>query len=80
MLSCILNSDRAIAVNIHIIRVFTKLRQSLTNVLSIKFEIEEIKKKIKSNDKNIQLVFKYLDKLIEENNPIKPRIKIGFKK
>ena len=80
MLSCILNSDRAIAVNIQIIIVFTKLRQSITDVLNLKLEIEEIKSKISNHGKNIELVFKYLDKLIEENNPKKPRVKIGFKK
>ena len=38
MLSCILNSERAIEVNIRIIRVFTKLRQMLTDNLNLKLE------------------------------------------
>ncbi len=45
MLSSVLNSDRAIAVNIQIIRVFTKIREMLTDTMNIKMEIEEIKKK-----------------------------------
>lgn len=45
MLSCVLRSDRAIAVNIRIIRVFTKMRELLTDNLSLRLEIEEIKKK-----------------------------------
>ncbi len=44
MLSSVLNSKRAIAVNINIIRVFTKMRQMLTDNLNLKLEIEEIKK------------------------------------
>lgn len=78
MLSCILNSDRAIFVNIKIIRVFTKIRESLTNNLNLKLEIEEIKKKLKNHSKNIELVFNYLDELIEKKE--KPRTKIGYKK
>lgn len=44
MLSSVLSSPTAIKVNIQIIRVFTKIRQQLTNSLSLKLEIEEIKK------------------------------------
>jgi len=78
MLSSVLNSSRAIAVNIKIIRVFTKMRQLLVDNLNIKLEIEEIKKKLSNQNKNIELVFSYLDELIEKKN--KPRSKIGYKK
>ena len=43
MLSSVLNSKRAIEVNIKIIRIFTKLREMLTDNLSLKLDIEEIK-------------------------------------
>ncbi len=78
MLSSVLNSKRAIAVNINIIRVFTKMREMLTDNLILKLEIEEIKKRLTSHSKNIELVFNYLDELIEKKN--KPRTKIGYKK
>src|SRR5690606_30812509 len=39
MLSGVLNSDRAIAVNIQIIRVFTKIREVLTDTLNLRLEI-----------------------------------------
>lgn len=78
MLSSVLNSDQAIMVNIQIMRVFTKIREILTDNLSIKLEIEEIKKQLVNHDKNIELVFSYLDELVEKhNNP--PRKAIGFK-
>ena len=48
MLSSALNSPTAIKVNIQIIRVFTKIRAMLTDTLSMKLEIEEIKKKLSS--------------------------------
>ncbi len=80
MLSSVLNSPRAIAVNIRIIRVFTKIRQMLTDNLNIKLEIEEIKKKLSSHSKNIELVFDYLDELLEKKEePQKPMKKVGFK-
>jgi hypothetical protein len=80
MLSSVLNSERAIAVNIKIIRIFTKMREILTNNLNIKLEIEEIKKKLSNQNKNIELVFNYLDELIEKKENSKPRTKIGYKK
>ncbi len=78
MLSCVLSSDRAIEMNIKIMRVFTKMREILTDNLSVKLEIEEIKKRLTSHSKNIELVFNYLDELIEKKD--KPRTKIGYKK
>ncbi len=54
----------------------------LTDNLSLKLEIEEIKKKLQNQDKNIELVFSYLDELIgkqeKQENP-EPRKAIGFK-
>lgn len=79
MLSCVLNSERAIEVNIRIIRVFTKLREMLTDNLSVKLEIEEIKKKLTNHSKNIELVFNYLDELIEKKDNETPRKQIGYK-
>lgn len=80
MLSSVLSSQTAIKVNIQIIRVFTKIRQMLTDNLSIKLEIEEIKKNLSNQNKNIELVFSYLDELLEKKESQKPRIKIGYKK
>ena len=80
MLSSVLNSSRAIAVNIRIIRVFTKIREILTDNLNIKLEIEEIKKKLSNQHKNIELVFNYLDELIDKKDNPKSISKIGYKK
>ncbi|MDO9595440.1 MAG: ORF6N domain-containing protein [Lutibacter sp.] len=80
MLSSVLSSQTAIKVNIQIIRVFTKLRQMFTDNLSIKLEIEEIKKNLSNQNKNIELVFSYLDELLEKKENEIPRTKIGYKK
>lgn len=79
MLSGVLHSERAITVNIQIMRVFTKIREILTDNLSVRLEIEEIKKQLVNHDKNIELVFSYLDDLIEKHENPKPRKAIGFK-
>ena len=80
MLSSVLRSEQAIKVNIQIMRIFTRIREMLTNNLSIKLEIEEIKKKLANQDKNIELVFNYLDELIEKHNNPQPRRSIGYKR
>jgi cell division protein FtsL len=80
MLSSVLNSPAAIKVNIEIIRVFTKIREVLTESLNVKLEIEEIKKKLMNHDKNIELIFNYLDEMMEKQDNPKERIKIGYKK
>jgi hypothetical protein len=79
MLSSVLNSRKAIQVNIQIMRIFTRIRTMFTDTLSLKLEIETIKKKLQNQDKNIELVFSYLDELItkQENKP--PRKPIGYK-
>lgn len=80
MLSSVLNSPPAIKVNIQIIRVFTKIREVLTETLTVKLEIEHIKKKLINHDKNIELVFSYLDEMMEKQENKVERNKIGYKK
>ena len=80
MLSSVLNSPTAIKVNIQIIRVFAKIREVLADTMSMKLEIEEIKKKISNQNKNIELVFSYLDELIDKQDNKVERTKIGYKK
>jgi phage regulator Rha-like protein len=79
MLGNVLNSDRAIEFSIKIVEAFVKMREFLTNNLSVKLEIEEIKKKLTNHDKNIELVFSYLDELMEKQNNNIERNKIGYK-
>jgi hypothetical protein len=79
MLSGILNSDRAISVNIQIMRIFTRIRQALTDNTELRLAIEEIKRKTENNTKNIEVVFKYLDELLEKKETPKSRKQIGYK-
>ena len=79
MLSGILNSDRAIAVNIQIMRIFIRIRQMFIDNTELRLEVEKIKGKLDNQDKNMEIVFRYLDELIEVKNNPKPRKRIGFK-
>lgn len=78
MLSGVLNSDRAISVHIQIIRVFTKMREMLLTHKEILLKVEQMEKKLLSQDKKIVVVFDYLNQFIkEQEKPLKP---IGFKR
>lgn len=78
-LSNVLNSARATQISIRIIELFVEMRELLTDNLSVKIEIEEIKKKLVNQDKNIELVFSYLDELMEKQENPAPRKTIGYK-
>lgn len=79
MLSSVLKSEKAIAVNIQIIRIFSKVRQMLADNTELRLEIEKIKKKLDNHGKNMEIVFQYLDELIEKKPDSKPRNRIGYK-
>jgi len=79
MLSGILNSDRAIAVNIQIMRIFIRIRQMFLDNTELRLEVEKIKGKLDNQDKNMEIVFRYLDELIEIKHNPKPRKRIGYK-
>ena len=70
MLSSILNSERAIQVNIQIMRVFTQLRRLLLTNKDLKRKIEEMEKKY---DKQFAIVFQAIKQLLEPP-PAKERL------
>ena len=79
MLSGVLNSDRAIEVNILIMRAFVKLRDILTHA-DLKKKIDRLEKKYESHDKEIKFVFEVIKQLLNPPlPPEKPKKKIGFK-
>lgn len=78
-LANVLTGDRATQMSIRIIEVFVQMREALTDNLSLKLDIEEIKKKLSNHSKNIELVFNYLDELIEKKDNEEPRKKVGYK-
>jgi hypothetical protein len=79
MLSSVLNSAKAIQVNIQIIRIFTRIRQMLMDNTEIRLAIEKLEKKTDNNTKNIEVVFQYMDELTDKKESVKPRKQIGYK-
>jgi hypothetical protein len=78
-LANVLRSDRARQMSIRIIEVFVKMREMLLDTLDLRLEIETIKKKLENQNKDIELVFSYLDELIDKQEHPKPRRQIGYK-
>jgi len=74
MLSSVLNSERAIQVNIQIMRTFTKLRQMVETHKDLKRKVEEMEKKY---DGQFQVVFDALKTLLEPP-PAPKKGQIGF--
>ena len=73
MLSGVLHSDRAVAVNIEIMRAFTQLRRMFLTNVDLRRKIQEMERKY---DKQFNVVFTALKELFEE--PEKPKGKLGF--
>lgn len=78
MLSCILNSQRAVEVNIKIIRIFTKMKEMLLTHKDILLKLEQMEKQVVQNSEEIQIIFNALKQLL--NPPEEPRKQIGYKK
>ena len=73
MLSSVLKSDRAILVNIQIMRTFTRLREMLASNKELEKKIKAMEEKY---DEQFQVVFEAIKQLLKEDE--KPKKKIGF--
>jgi hypothetical protein len=79
MLSSVLHRDRAIQVNIQIVRIFTEMREMLTPYKKLVHKLEKIEQKLTSHENQILTIFEYLkhlmqNKLQELNQKIRKRI------
>ena len=77
MLSSVLNSERAVQVNIVIMRAFVKLREILSTHKELAHKLAELERKIEKHDKDIGLIFEAIRQLMEPP-PEKPKRLIGF--
>ena len=81
MLASVLNSEIAIQVNIRIVRVFTRLRDIFFNNKSLEHDLYKIKSQLLNHDKQIILIFNYLEKLKNSKKKeidFKNRKQIGY--
>ena len=83
MLSSVLNSNRAINVNIQIMRIYTRIRQMVLTHKDILLRLEQIEKTLSSHDEKMLLIFEYLRQLEQDRQQQleqKERKRIGFRK
>jgi hypothetical protein len=77
MLSSVLNSPKAIEVNIQIMRIFIRMRSALLENQELINKIEQIEQQTTQNSEDIQYVFRVVKELIHKK--AEPRKRIGFK-
>jgi len=80
MLSSVLNSKRAIEVNVSIMRTFVRMRSLVYSNVDLKEKLKELERitndRFKDHDKKIKLIFEAIKSLIIKDS--KPKVKIGF--
>jgi len=76
MLSSVLNSERAVQVNIAIMRAFVKLREMLSTHKELAHKLAQLERKIEKHDEDIKLIFNAIRQLMAPPEPKKR--KIGF--
>ncbi len=83
MLSSVLKSEKAIAVNIRIVRVFTKMRELLLHHKDLVLRMEQIERNVSGQGEEIKVLFEYLKRLMAEKElriEQDTRKRIGYKK
>jgi hypothetical protein len=78
MLSCVLNSEHAIKINILVVRTFTKMREMLLTHKDLLLKMEELEKKVSNQDDKVVQIFDYLKRFIQDQKT--PRTEVGYKK
>lgn len=76
MLSSVLGSERAVQVNIAIMRAFVSMRQMAVNYTGLARKLAELEQRCDTHGHNIKVVFQTLRKLLQP--PARPRRPIGF--
>jgi hypothetical protein len=76
MLSSVLNSERAVKVNIAIMRAFVKLRETLETNRQLARKFAELEKRVGKHDRKIDAILEAIRQLMAP--PEKPRREIGF--
>jgi len=83
MLVSVLNSERAIQVNIQIVRIFTRMREIVTSHKGLLHKLEKIAYKLADHNDQILVIFEYLKKLEQAKHQMleqQNRKRVGFKR
>jgi hypothetical protein len=82
MLSGILNSDKAIAMNIAIMRAFVEVRKILIQENDLRTQLQEIKERLGEHDTQLNAIYDAIENLLDEKaaqRKWEERKRIGFK-
>ena len=82
MLSGILNSDKAIAMNIAIMRAFVEIRRILVQENDLRMQLKAIKERIGEHDVQLNQIYDAMENLLDEKASERKwdeRKRIGFK-
>ncbi len=78
MLANVLNSERAILASVRIVEIYIKMRENILTNKEFLLKMEQLEKRVGSQDEKIIMIFKYLKKFIEVKD--KPRKQVGYKR
>ena len=78
MLSSVLNTERAVKINIQIMRVYVRIREMIQTHKDLILKMDQLEMKVGKQDEKISIVFEYLRKFIDIKE--KQRKKVGFKR
>ncbi len=81
MLANLLNSPRAVAVSIEVVRVFVRLRQALAANIDLARQLDELERKVGArfaeHEKQLRVVFEAVRQLMADGDDVPPA-KVGF--
>jgi hypothetical protein len=81
MLSGVLNSDKAIAMNIAIMRAFVEIRRILIQESDLRIQLNEIKERLGEHDTQLNAIYDAMENLLDEKvaqRKFEERKRIGF--
>jgi hypothetical protein len=78
MLSSVLNTERAVKVNIQIMRIYVRIRGMIQTHKDLIYKMDQLELKVSKQDEKISIVFEYLRKFIDIKEH--QRKKVGFKR
>ncbi len=75
MLSAVLNSEKAVAISILVVKTFIRLREIIASHKELAEKLKELEHKVNMHDKDIIMIFQAINKLMQPEEPKRP---IGF--
>ena len=78
MAASVLNSERAIAVSVYVVRAFVRLREMISSTEELKAKFNELEHRIDKQDENIVVLVEAIKQLMAPPDP-KKKVEIGFK-